>query len=104
MCFHPLSRATAETRSIAAFATTARLPPSPSKWGIVPSHMSIIAVRRTRPLGQRHLSHGTGRRTAPPVLGMAGEHVVVEHQRVPDAKQLGKAHRRRRTVRADAAE
>jgi hypothetical protein len=44
MFFHPLSRANAATRSIGAFATTARLPPSPSKWGIVPSHMSMSAV------------------------------------------------------------
>jgi hypothetical protein len=55
-------------------------------------------------LGERHLRHGPGRRPGPMILGMAREHVVVEHQRVAAAKQLGQTDGRRRAVRADAVE
>jgi transposase len=40
VCFQPLSRANAVTRAMGARATMTRLPPKPSKCGIVPSHMS----------------------------------------------------------------
>ena len=44
ICFQPLSRAKAATRPMGARATTTRLPPKPSKCGIVPSHMSMSAL------------------------------------------------------------
>jgi transposase len=40
-----LSRAKVATRAMGARATTTRLPPKPSKCGIVPSHMSMSAVQ-----------------------------------------------------------